>query len=96
MLPSGTRWCELRAGGSEYEDAVEEGQTVRIDYACRLDDGTRLAGGTASFRLGKKSGAVCHALDEVVLGMRLGDMRTSSGAPGGLYRASCLTKRSDW
>jgi len=82
MLPSGTRWCELRAGGNESaEGTVEDGQVVRIDYVCRLDDGSRVAGGSASFRLGKRSGVVCHAIEEVVPGMGLGDTRRCRAPP---------------
>ena len=82
MLPSGTRWCELRAGGNEDEvPAVQVGQVVRVHYVCRLDDGTRIAGGTASFRLGSRTGAICAALDDVVPGMHLGDMRRCRAPP---------------
>ena len=82
MLPSGTRWCELRAGGNEGEvPAVQVGQVVRIHYVCRLDDGTRIAGGTASFRLGSRTGAICAAIDDVVPGMHLGDTRRCRAPP---------------
>lgn len=76
MLPSGVRWCELRAGGSDNETVVQTGQVVRVDFVCRLDDGTKIASGTGtSFRLGNRSGNICAALDDVVPGMQLGDTR---------------------
>lgn len=81
MLPSGTRWCELEAGGNSDHAAVEDGQVVRVEYICRLDDGSRVAGGTASFRLGAKTGSVCAALEDVVPGMQLGDTRRCRAPP---------------
>lgn len=43
--------------------------------------GTRIAGGTASFRIGQRSGSVCTALEEVVEGMQLGDTRRCRAPP---------------
>ena len=79
MLPSGLRWCDLHKGGGNDGTTVQVGQVVRVDYIARLDDGTRIAGGTSSFRLG--AGAVCAAIDEVVPGMRLGDTRRVRAPP---------------
>ena len=82
MLPSGTRWCELTAGGNDSDATpVQESQVVRVHYVCRLDDGSSLVDSTASWRLGTRSSAVCAALDEVVPGMRLGDTRRCRAPP---------------
>ena len=69
-LPSGSRWCEIRQGGEPESFGVQEGQVVRVDYVARLDDGTRVVGSTASFKIGSASSAVCAALEEVVPGMK--------------------------
>ena len=91
MTPSGTRWFELRAGGSEDAGSpVQVKQVVRIEYVCRLDDGTQVAGGTASFRLGNGSSSVCAAIDETVPGMCLGDTRRCR-APPNSRRGSALS-----
>lgn len=75
MLPSGSRWVELKAGGEADSFEVQEGQVVRVDYTARLDDGKEISRATASFKLGSNSSAVCEAVNEVTTGMRLGDVR---------------------
>ena len=81
-MPSGVRWCDLRAGGNGGESKkVEDGQVVRVEYVCRLDDGTQVASSIASFRIGNQSAAVCAALDEVAAGMSLGDTRRVRAPP---------------
>lgn len=80
LLPSGTRWTELAAGDDPERFMVQDGQTVRVAYTVRLDDGSELISqSTASFRIG--SGSVCAALDEGTVGMRLGDRRRLRAPP---------------
>lgn len=82
LLPSGSRWRELRAGAEEdAPPAVLEGSVVRVDYTARLDDGTQVAKATASFRVGTGASGVCAALDEVTDGMQLGDCRRLRAPP---------------
>lgn len=61
---------------------VQAGQVVRVDYQASLDDGTVVASSTASFRIGKPIGRViCAVVEEVVVGMRLGDTRRVRAPP---------------
>jgi len=71
-LPNGVRMQQLERGDFD-ERKVTRGQTVRIAYVARLDDGTECAREEKSFRLGRS--AVCEALDEGVVGMCVGDVR---------------------
>lgn len=72
LLPNGVRMQVLERSTHD-ERPVTQGQTVRIAYVVRLDDGTECARAQASFRLGR--GAVCEALDQGVVGMCVGDVR---------------------
>lgn len=81
-------WQSLRSGlrqrqvsfGDQEDEPVEEGQTVRINYTARLQDGAEVARGTASFKIGSSS-RICDALDDGVRGMRVGDRRELSAPP---------------
>lgn len=86
VLPNGVRMQLLER--SQHDDRpVTHGQTVRIAYVARLDDGTECARAEASFRLGQ--GTVCEALDQGVLGMCVGDVRRLR-ASGYLRRGPAL------
>ena len=52
---------------------------MRFKYVARLDDGSEVARGEPSIRVG--SGAVCEALSTGVVGMRVGDVRRLRAAP---------------
>ena len=80
MLPSGARWCELETGTSNAYQVVAD-NVVRVEYVVRLDDGAVAANGKLSFRLGSRNPAVCAAVEEAVLGMRLGDRRRLRAPP---------------
>ena len=80
MLPSGSRWCELDSGATNAYQVVEE-NVVRVEYVARLDDGAVAASGKLSFRLGSRSSAICAAIDEGVVGMRLGGRRRLRAPP---------------
>ena len=81
LLASGSRWCEIRKGGEPDSFEVQPGQVVRVEYIAKLDDGTRVVGSTASFKLGNASPAVCTAVQEAVPGMRCEFRRTDSPPP---------------
>jgi hypothetical protein len=86
VLPNGVRMQVLER--SSHDDRpVTHGQTVRIAYVARLDDGSECARAEASFRLGQ--GTVCEALDQGVIGMCVGDMRRLR-ASGFLRRGPAL------
>ena len=87
MLPSGLRMQELELG-DQGDRPVTQGQTVRISYVARLDDGSECARGEASFRLGNAT-PVCDALHEGVEGMRVGDVRRLR-APAYMRRGKAL------
>lgn len=82
-LPSGlARWALLKQGESDaFMVHKSKGHVVRLAYVARLDDGSELAKGTLSFRLGSGSEGVCAALDEAACGMRLGDQRRVRASP---------------
>ena len=74
--------------GDQDDEPVHEGQTVRIGYTARLEDGTVVTRNTASFKIGS-AGRICDALDEGVRGMRVGDRRLLR-APQYLNRGPAL------
>jgi len=81
MLPSGlARWASLKDADVD-AFRVKAGHVVRVKYVARLDDGSELAKGILSFRIGSRSGGVCAALEEVCDGMRLGDTRRVRASP---------------
>jgi len=87
-LPNGVRMQHIPSG-DQGDEPVVVGQTVRVDYVARLDDGSIAAHGTSSWKIG--SSAVCEALDEGVVGMCVGDRRRMR-APPGLRRGAALAK----
>jgi len=86
VLPNSVRMQVLEH--SDHDDRpVTHGQTVRIAYVARLDDGKECARAEASFRLGQ--GTVCEALEQGVVGMCVGDVRRLR-ASGYLRRGPAL------
>jgi hypothetical protein len=86
LRASGLRVRRMSSGDQD-DVRAKRGQTVRVAYCARLDDGTEIARATTSFRLG--SGAVCEALDDGVAGMCVGDRRRLR-APPGLRRGKAI------
>eukprot|EP00308_Calcidiscus_leptoporus_P017957 CAMPEP_0119370988 /NCGR_PEP_ID=MMETSP1334-20130426/17255_1 /TAXON_ID=127549 /ORGANISM="Calcidiscus leptoporus, Strain RCC1130" /LENGTH=188 /DNA_ID=CAMNT_0007388173 /DNA_START=162 /DNA_END=728 /DNA_ORIENTATION=+ len=87
-LPGGVRMKHISDGG-QGDYPVKEGQTVRITYVARLDDGSICARGTSSFKIGHN--AVCAALEHGIVGMRIGDrrrLRVAAYSPRGALLAS--------
>ena len=87
---SGLRVLQVSSGENTDEEdfPAKVGQTVRVEYRAWIDDGTLVASGTSSFKLG--GGIVCQALDEGVPGMCLGDRRRLR-APPALRRGPALS-----
>ena len=73
--------------GEQGDAPVESGQTVRVEFAARLDDGSEVAHAVKSFKLGSSS--VCAAIDQSVVGMRVGD-RKKLRAPTHMSRGPLL------
>lgn len=87
VLGSGLQQRQVSYGDQD-DEPVDDGQTVRIDYVARLQDGTEVTRGTASFKIGT-AGRICDALDQGVRGMRVGDRRQLR-APPHLHRGPAL------
>ena len=77
LLPSGLRVRHVKSGELG-DDPVDVGQTVRVQYSARLEDGREVVSKlVASFRVG--GGGVCAAIDDGVVGMRVGDRVVAIG-----------------
>ena len=85
-LPSGVRVRDETLG-EQGDPPVGNGQTVRVDYAVYLADGTELKRASTSFKVG--GGAVCEALEAGVVGMRVGDCRWVR-APLGMRHSAAI------
>ena len=67
LLPSGLRVRHVKSGELG-DDPVDVGQTVRVQYSARLEDGREVVSKlVASFRVG--GGGVCAAIDDGVVGI---------------------------
>ena len=89
LLPSGLRVRHVKSGELG-DDPVDVGQTVRVQYSARLEDGREVVSKlVASFRVG--GGGVCAAIDDGVVGMRVGDRRRVR-APPNLPRGRALAE----
>ena len=88
LLPSGLRVRHVKSGELG-DDPVDVGQTVRVQYSARLEDGREVVSKlVASFRVG--GGGVCAAIDDGVVGMRVGDRRRGAA---NLPRGRALAER---
>ena len=81
QLSNGVRVRNISLGNQD-DKPVGEGQSVRVEYVARLDDGSEIVACTTSFKQGKGSkGSICAAIDEGVLGMCVGDRRKLRAPP---------------
>jgi len=65
--------------GDQGDNPISKGQAVRVEFSAKLDDGSVVAHAVKSFKVG--SGAVCAAIEEGVIGMRVGDRRKLRAPP---------------
>jgi len=65
--------------GDQGDNPISKGQAVRVEFSAKLDDGSEVAHAVKSFKVG--SGAVCAAIEEGVIGMRVGDRRKLRAPP---------------
>lgn len=86
--PNGLRMRTVSLGNQGDEPTVK-GQTVRVEFAARLEDGSEVAHAVKSFKLGH--GTVCDAIEEGVVGMRVGDRRKLR-APSYMKRGPLLAQ----
>eukprot|EP00966_Prymnesium_polylepis_P025388 585394-Prymnesium_polylepis.2 len=75
------------AQGDQGDEPVMTGQAVRVEFAARLEDGREVAHAVKSFKLG--NGSVCAAIEQAVVGMRVGD-RKKLRAPSYMNRGPLL------
>ena len=87
LCTAGSDWQNLASGlrmrkvslGDQDDEPVVTGQAVRVEFAVRLDDGSEVAHAVKSLKLG--NGNICAAIEEGVVGMRVGDRRKLRAPP---------------